>query len=224
MVRKDKIAYILTYCNSFGRTYQYPNDSIYHCILKTILSQNTSDLNRDRAYESLLDTFGDLGDIIKSDVSDVERSIKIGGLAKQKARTIKLFCEWCADRFGSDNMTEIVGWSDEKIISELTQIKGIGLKTVCIVMCFVLERDILPIDVHVNRILSRIGVVDSQRSPDKMFYSVSPMVPVGKHYYMHMNLIDFGRSTCSARSPKCSRCEIRVHCDYNNKKNYWMNV
>ena len=220
MVRKDKITYLITHFNSFGRNYAYPNATFFECMIRTILSQNTSDLNRDRAYEALTDRYPNIDSIYNASATEIEKLINIGGLAYQKSSSIKNFADWCIEN--ADACNNLAEMEDEDIISSLTDIKGVGIKTVCIYLSFCLRRDIIPVDVHVNRVFSRIGVVDREMGADKVFRNVNHHIPIGRHYYLHMNLIDFGRVVCRARSPRCELCELRAHCDYYNKKNYWL--
>ena len=220
MVRKDKITYLITHFNSFGRDYPYPDETFHECMIKTILSENTSDLNRDRAYDALSEKYSDIESVYNASVSDIEELIKVGGLAHQKSSSIKNFSDWYMN---NENIRRNISAMENKdIINSLINIKGVGLKTVCIYLSFCLKRDIIPVDVHVNRVFTRIGVVDREMGADKVFYHVNDNVPIGRHYYLHMNLIDFGRNVCRARSPKCMSCELNMHCDYYNKKNYWL--
>lgn len=220
MVRKDKITYLITHFNSSGTDYPYPDETFHECMIKTILSQNTSDLNRDRAYESLSAKCSDIYSIYNTSTNDIEKIIKVGGLAHQKSLSIKNFADWCMEN--DDICKNMPKMKNEDIISLLISIKGVGLKTICIYLSFCLKRDIIPIDVHVNRIFTRIGVVNKKMNADKLFSYVNPYVPIGRHYYLHMNLIDFGRSVCKAKSPQCTLCELNTHCDFYNKKNYWL--
>ena len=91
MVRKDKITYLITHFNSFGRNYDYPNETFFECMIRTILSQNTSDLNRDRAYHTLMDRYSDIDSVYNASISDIEELIKVGGPGCIQINILKIY-------------------------------------------------------------------------------------------------------------------------------------
>ena len=94
----------------------------------------------------------------------------------------------------------------------LTQIKGIGPKTAAIILLFSLGMPDFPVDTHVHRVTRRLGLVPEAADAVKTFRMMAPLVPDGKSYSLHMNLIRLGRTVCTARSPKCLHCPLYAHC------------
>ena len=58
-------------------------------LVTTILSQHTSDINSERAYDSLIAHFGSLEAVVEADVEEIAHVVRSGGLAQQKAPRIK---------------------------------------------------------------------------------------------------------------------------------------
>jgi endonuclease III len=180
-------------------------------LVATLLSQNTTDANSYRAWKKLRNKFPDYNSIYRARISSIEAAIKTGGMAKQKAGRIKALLKAIKLKYGRFSLDELHEKSDDAILEELTELKGIGVKTASCVLLFSLGRDSFPVDTHVHRILNRIGIVKTA-SPEKTFYAMQKLIPPQKMYSFHTNLIRFGRSTCTALRPGCNRCVLLKKC------------
>ncbi|MDH4071110.1 MAG: endonuclease III, partial [Ignavibacteria bacterium] len=103
------------------------------------------------------------------------------------------------------------------IIDELTSMNGVGPKTAACVLLFSLGRDIFPVDTHVHRICVRLGLAPESRTPDETFRRMIGLVPRGKGYAFHTNLIRFGRTVCRSNVPLCGECNLYRYCRYDRK-------
>ena len=184
------------------------------CLVKTILSQNTSDVNSSRAFMSLKSRFPRWEDVLEADEAEIAYAIRSGGLSKQKSRVIKDFLRWLKKEKGELNLDFLRDMDDEEVISLLTKHKGIGLKTAYIVLAFALGRDVFPVDTHVLRISKRLGLVPPKTPAEKAHRLLNPLIPKGKGFSFHVNLIRFGRTICTARNPKCHICPLTGLCDW----------
>lgn len=184
------------------------------CLVKTILSQNTSDVNSGRAFHSLKSRFPAWEDVLRADEAEIAYAIRSGGLSKQKSRVIKGFLEWLKKEKGEVSLDFLKDMDDEEVISLLTKHRGIGLKTAYIVLAFALGRDVFPVDTHVLRISKRLGLLPPKTSADKAHRLLNPLIPEGKGFSFHVNLIRFGRTICTARNPKCHICPLTGLCDW----------
>ena len=101
----------------------------------------------------------------------------------------------------------------EKVIEQFMQLKGIGIKTISVVLMFSCGVDIFPVDTHVQRICQRIGLVSAKTSAEKTHHLMQPKVPVGKSFSLHINMIHFGRAICKAQNPQCSNCPLTDICE-----------
>lgn len=182
-------------------------------LIATLLSQHTNDTNSYRAYTNLKRKFPTYEAILNARTSSIESAIRVGGLAKQKARRIQSLLKTIRTKYGTFHLEHLRDKSDEEIMHELTSFKGIGLKTAACVLLFSLGRNCFPVDTHVHRVLNRIGIVKTP-TPEKTFYLMENLVPPEKMYSFHTNLIRFGRSVCTSRDPSCFECPLRTYCLY----------
>ena len=186
-------------------------------LIATILSQNTNDINSHKAFTNLKSAFPELRSLGKVSPKKIESLIKVGGIAKKKSRTIVQVVkdvEKMFDKFDRRQLKRIKGAA---LIEELRKLKGVGYKTASCVLLFSLGDDnAFPVDTHVHRILNRIGVV-KEKTPDKTYLAVRDLVPHGRGYELHLNLIKFGRKTCMAQRPRCLECGLYDLCGWKDK-------
>lgn len=186
-------------------------------LIATILSQNTSDKNSFRAYTELRKRFARWDEVARAPLSLLKASIKSGGMANQKAARMKKILAAIKQRYGAYDLSSLVHKSNEAVIEELTSLYGVGLKTASCVLLFSLGRDVFPVDTHVHRICNRLGLVDGARSPESTFEQMKPIVPKGRGYSFHTNLIRFGRMICRSSHPRCHQCPLFDECRYEGK-------
>lgn len=185
-------------------------------LIATILSQNTNDKNSYKAFQNLKFNFENWDDVRKSDISKIENEIKIAGLGFQKATAIKNLLEELFNHTGNFNLEVLENLDENESIKYLTNFKGVGVKTASCVMLFSLDKNICPVDTHVQRTLNRIGIVKTS-SPDKTFFEINRNLPQGIAHSLHTNLIRLGREICKPKNYKCSICPIEKFCEFNQK-------
>ncbi len=186
-------------------------------LIGTILSQNTNDTNSDRAYSSLREKFPEWEDLLDADPKDIADAIRVGGLANQKAITIKEVLRWIKDTYGKLNLDFICDMDTEEVIRTFTSLKGIGPKTVNVMLLFACGRDVFPVDTHIHRVSGRLGLIPPKTSREKAHELMAKTVPEGKSYSFHINLINFGRTVCGAQNPKCHICPLFDDCTYDGR-------
>lgn len=186
-------------------------------LIATILSQNTNDKNSHRAYTALRRRLPTWEEVARAQERTVRGLIRSGGMANQKAARIKQTLEEVRRRHGSYDLHQLQSRTDQEIIEELTSLHGVGLKTAACVLLFSLRRDIFPVDTHVHRICDRLGLTPGCTTPEKTFFAMRSMVPRGKGYSFHTNLIRFGRRICRSSSPACDLCPLYAECSYEGK-------
>jgi endonuclease-3 len=181
-------------------------------LIQTILSQNTNDRNRDKAYQRLKARFPNWEDVFKAKTKSIVSAIRPGGLANQKARWISEILRWIKEREGKLSLASLNKMSKEEIEKTLGSLKGIGPKTVHCLLLFGLEREVFPVDTHVLRVGKRLGFIPKEMNAEKAHPWMAPLVPKKKSLSLHLNLIRFGRSLCSGRNPKCDICFLSRDC------------
>lgn len=187
-------------------------------LIATILSQNTNDKNSHRAYLQLRKKFHRWSDVASAPLSSIVSSIRVGGMANQKAPRIKETLCAVRERFGGYGLSALDTMENSNIIGELTRINGVGVKTAACVLLFSMGRDVFPVDTHVHRICGRLGLAPGRTTPEKTFHFMQTLVPEGKGYSFHTNLIRFGRRVCRSNQPACNVCPLFDECIFPDKK------
>ena len=183
-------------------------------LVATILSQNTNDKNSHRAYLSLRKEFSSWERAAAAPLRKLKAAIRTGGMANQKAPRIKNILHGTRERYGKFDLSSLRTKSNDDAIAELTEFPGVGAKTASCVLLFSLGRDVFPVDTHVHRICTRLGLVPSKGTPEKTFELMRKRVPRGKAYSFHTNLIRFGRRVCRSTAPICGICPLYGECVY----------
>ncbi len=218
MTSQEKIAAIIDRLEArFGEEKWQPGRDPLDVLVLTILSQNTTDLNRDRAYQRLRQRFPHWHDALQGDVEELEDALRPGGLARQKSRRIQEILRWVQETQGRMTLDFVCDLSVEKAIDLLTRLPGVGVKTVAVVLAFACGKDVFPVDTHVHRICRRLGLVPNDASAEKTFYLMEKRVPPGKKFSFHINLLRHGRTLCKARQPRCLECPVYEYCEYDGK-------
>lgn len=190
-----------------------PEDPVDMLIL-TVLSQSTSDHNRDLAFADLKCRYPTWEEAASASPEDLAKAIRSGGLANQKAKRILDILAWLKANKGGYTLDWVNGIPAEQTISELTSLNGIGVKTVAVLLCFSFDVDIFPVDVHVHRICKRLGLVPEKASAEKTHHLMQPLVPEGRSGDFHLNLLKLGRSFCRPTNPDCENCPVSGVCEW----------
>jgi len=183
-------------------------------LVSTILSQNTNDINRDAAYESLLTRFPEWEQVRDAPEGAVIDAIRIAGLANQKGPAIQNALRQITKERGSINLDFLRDFSNQQASQWLEKLKGVGPKTAAIVMLFALDMPAFPVDTHVYRVTGRLGIRPPKMSPAKAHEYLAEQFPPETYYPVHLNLIRLGREICKARQPLCQQCPLKEICEY----------
>lgn len=183
-------------------------------LVSTILSQNTNDTNRDRAFNSLRERFPTWEEVRDAPPEEVIEAIRTAGLANQKGPRIQGVLKEISDQRGEINLDFLEEFSPEEARDWLMQFKGVGPKTAAIVLQFSLGKPAFPVDTHIFRVSGRIGLRPPQMNADKAHDHLANLFPPETYYAAHLNIIRLGREICQARRPDCSICPLQKLCAY----------
>jgi endonuclease-3 len=181
-------------------------------LIFTVLSQNTSDVNRDRAWASMKRAFPKWSDALAAPTAKLEDAIRMGGLAKTKAPRIQAILREIVDREGKISLAKLRRMSDDDVAGYLGTLPGVGPKTVACVLAFSLGRSVLPVDTHVHRIGERLRFYPPRTPELRAQRAYEALVPPEDRVETHVSLIAHGRTTCTALRPACERCVIADLC------------
>jgi endonuclease-3 len=198
----------------YGRPQWRPHLEPISELVSTILSQNTSDVNRDRAYERLRSRFASWEEVRDGPVEAIEEAIRPAGLAQQKAPRIKKALAFITQEEGELSLDFLKDMPVDEAKAWLTQINGVGPKTAAIILLFSLGMPAFPVDTHVHRVTGRLGLIDPKVSAEKAHDLLEDLLPPDWYYPFHLNVIRHGREICHARNPKCEICPLQDLCDY----------
>ncbi|MBK8782273.1 MAG: endonuclease III [Anaerolineales bacterium] len=186
-------------------------------LVSTILSQNTNDINRDRAFESLRAKLPTWEAVRDAEEEDVINAIRPAGLANQKGPRIQQVLRAITAERGALNLDFLAGLPIEEARSWLTKFNGVGPKTAAIVLCFSLNMPAFPVDTHVYRVTGRLGLRPEKMTVEQAHPYLESVFPPETYYAGHLNFIRLGREICHARKPNCPQCPINKLCEYKDK-------
>ncbi|HEY1359896.1 MAG TPA: endonuclease III [Thermoleophilaceae bacterium] len=196
-------------CAEYGRPIPRPHRAPVDELVLTVLSQNTNDRNRDVAYARLRERFESWDEVRDAPVDEVEDAIRPGGLAPTKAVRIKDILEALDD--GLD-------WLADSPVEEgrayLEALPGVGRKTAACVLLFSFGLPEIPVDTHVFRVGTRLGLFRPGASFEEAHDEILRLADPDDAYEIHVLLIRHGRRTCTARAPRCEECPLRRMCPY----------
>jgi endonuclease-3 len=183
-------------------------------LVSTILSQNTNDANRDRAFVALRARFSTWQAVEDARAEDIIAAIRPAGLANQKGPRIQQVLRAITAQRGALDLEFLRDWPVDEARAWLTQFKGVGPKTASIVLLFALGRPAFPVDTHVHRVTGRLGLRPEAMTADQCHQHFEALFAPETYAAAHLNLIRHGREVCHARNPECLRCVLKRYCPF----------
>ena len=210
-----------------GRIYwekTYGGRAAFECLVRTVLSQNTSDVASQPAHDALVDRYdagGDLAEALADARQDeLAETISSAGLYNQKSETlIRLAGRICDEYGGADGFDEFVREGDPEAVRDvLLSMKGVGPKTAdCVLLFAGGNPGVFPVDTHVHRIARRMGLAPADADHEGVRAALEASVPADACGFGHTAMIQFGRDHCTARKPACldgpEACPLYEHCE-----------
>ncbi|OIO39029.1 MAG: hypothetical protein AUJ75_01920 [Candidatus Omnitrophica bacterium CG1_02_49_10] len=204
----------------YGRGRGKPRADAVGELIKTVLSQNTSDINSERAYAALKRRYGSWNLLLRSTPAVIADTIRSGGLADMKALRIKEILKEIVKREGRLSLSRLKGMSDGDALKYLISLKGVGVKTASVVLLFSFKRPLMPVDTHVFRVARRIGLIPKDTSVLEAHAILTEVTPDKLITDIHLDLIEHGREICKAQRPLCDKCIVRGCCDHYKSRRY----
>jgi len=184
-------------------------------LVLTILSQNTADVNSFRAFTALRARYATWDDALAAPTDELEDVIRPGGLAFTKSRRIQhVLAEVHDATAGSWDLGFLGTMPLEEARAWLTALPGIGRKTASIILLFNFGRPAMPVDTHVHRVATRLGMLPPRTPLDRAHDLLEEVLRPEEMYAFHVELIRHGRDTCRAPRPVCGLCPLTDVCAY----------
>lgn len=202
---------------AYGRQRWECSGKAVDLLVGTILSQNTSDANSSAGYRQLRRSFRSWNRVADAPVEDVQRCIRVSGLANIKAPRIqRILREIRTDR-GSINLEFLRLLPPEEALAYLMRFNGVGPKTAHCVLLFSFGMPVFPVDTHIFRIAGRLGLLPRGATAESAHGTLTRLIAPEDRYAMHILLIQHGRRTCRARSPLCQWCCLPDMCPHGRR-------
>ncbi len=203
-----------------GERYGHPQwagprvDAVSELVL-TILSQNTADTNSFRAFKALRERYATWDEVLNAPTDELEEVIRPGGLAPTKSKRIQhILAEVHAQTNGTWDLSFLGEWPLEEARNWLMSLPGIGRKTASIVLLFNFGRPVMPVDTHVHRVTTRLGMLPPRTPLDRAHDLLEEVLQPEEMYPFHVETIRHGRDTCRAPRPICGFCPLTDICPY----------
>jgi endonuclease-3 len=197
---------------AYGEKVRRRLDDPLESLIRTVLSQNTNDVNRDRAFDTMRAAFPTWRAVMHAPTRKLADAIRVGGIANVKSGRIQRILRRIEARFGALDLTSLRTLSPDEAAAILGGFDGVGLKTVKCVQVFALGQDVFPVDTHIFRLSKRMGFVEAKATREHAHEVMERLVPPAKRYSFHLNMIEHGRRVCTARRPLCADCVLRRSC------------
>lgn len=189
-------------------------------LILTVLSQSTNDRNRDVAFLALRERFPTWEAVRDAPVDEIELAIRPGGISRIKSARIKAILGAITDtapEHGADpddplSLDWLVGEPVPEAQRYLTSLPGVGRKTAACVLLFALGMRDVPVDTHVSRVGTRLGLFRPGAPFEELHDEMLTLTPPGEELELHLNLLRHGRRTCHARRPACGDCVLNRIC------------
>jgi endonuclease III len=198
----------------YGRPVLRPHHAPIDELVLTVLSQNTNDRNRDVAYFRLRERFPTWDAVREAPVEEVEEAIRPGGLAPTKSVRIHQIL----DAIGEDDLLWLADAPLDEAREYLVGLPGVGRKTAACVLLFSFGRPDVPVDTHVYRVGTRLGLFRPGASFEEAHDELLRLCDPEDAYELHVLLIRHGRRICVARSPRCPECPLKRMCPYGRER------
>jgi endonuclease-3 len=193
----------------YGRPLAPPHGHGLDELILTVLSQSTNDRNRDVAFLRLRAAFGSWEAVRDAPNAEVEEAIRPGGISKVKSVRIQAILRDIGDPLSLDHLADV---SVEQGREELIALPGVGRKTAACVLLFAFGKRDVPVDTHVSRVGTRLGLFREKAPFDELHDRALALTPPGQELELHVNLLRHGRRTCHARRPDCGGCALLRMC------------
>ncbi len=203
--------------NALYKTYGAPkriftHEDPFQTLIMTIISQNSSAGNAAKAYAKLSNKFKITPEALgKGNIRQIEECLRVGGLYRNKAKTIKNVARTIFDRY-EGNISQLLDLSFEQARKQLMQFQGVGPKTADVVLLFSAGKRVIPVDTHVNRVSKRLGFTPVKGKYEEVRKNLEALYDSKNYAAVHLLLILHGRRCCKARNPLCKDCQISIYC------------
>jgi len=198
----------------YGDPRHHNKDDPLDELIFIILSGKTSEESYLRTFDALKSRFPTWVDLLSSLPGEVERLISPGGLGRKKGNQIRRLLQAVSEGQGKADLGYLRSMNTNEVEDFLVSLPGVGLKSAKCVTMYSLGRRSFPVDTHVRRVLTRLGMVAISRLDDRAQDHLESVVPPDLRYKLHVNAITLGRVLCLPAKPRCQECPVSELCEF----------
>ena len=199
----------------YGRPLAPPHGQGLEELILTVLSQSTNDRNRDVAYLRLRARFATWEAVRDAPNAEVEAAIRPGGISKVKSARIQAILRDVGEPL---SLAHLASLSVDEARAELVALPGVGRKTAACVLLFAFGMRDVPVDTHVSRVGTRLGLFREKAPFEELHDEMLALTPRGEELELHVNMLRHGRRTCHARQPACAECALLRMCPFGARR------
>ena len=186
--------------------------SPFQTLIHTILSQNTNDRNSDAAMRKLRKRYRITPKVLsKARVRDVVQCIRCAGLYRSKAPRIINVSKIINLQYAGQ-LSPILKLPYDQAKKKLTDMPGVGPKTADILLAFVANHPVIPVDTHIARVSKRLEIAPPNADYERIRRDLEHLISSPNRLQLHLSLIAFGRAICRAPTPHCTICPVSHLC------------
>lgn len=217
MVRKNNKDRARKILQKLKRSFELPKwvsskQDPFETLIITIISQNTSDRNTEKAFQNLSQKFPITPEVLaKAETSEIEECLKVAGLYRNKAKVIKKVSKIILEKFNG-NLKPILAMPFEDARKTLLRLLGVGPKTADVLLLFSANKPTVPVDTHVKRVSKRLKLAPADGDYEDVRCSLQLLYKPEDYLAVHILLILLGRKYCKAPKPICKPCPVRTLC------------
>ncbi|WP_162054960.1 endonuclease III domain-containing protein [Pontibacter pamirensis] len=187
-----------------------------HELISTMLSHRTNHADEEKAYNTMLDRFGDWEGVMNADVDELADAVQTTRYPLQKAPQIQQTLRIIKEERGEISIGFLKEMPVQEAMDWLTKLPGVGLKTATLLLLFNFKKPVLPVDTHVFRVSQRVGLIGAKVTANKAHDLLLRMLPPDaiELFNFHKHLFWHGQRVCTFYSPKCGECVLNSICNY----------
>ena len=181
----------------------------FELLVAVILSAQCTDKRVNMTTPALFEAYPTPQDMAEATAEDIFPYIKSISYPNNKAKHLAAMARMLCEEFGGEVPSDL---------KELQRLPGVGRKTANVIGAVIWQKEVMPVDTHVFRVAARIGLSRGAKTPLQTELQLEKNIPSHLLPIAHHWLILHGRYVCTARSPKCAECGIKVWCRHFSAK------
>ncbi|WP_242927966.1 endonuclease III domain-containing protein [Pontibacter vulgaris] len=187
-----------------------------HELISTMLSHRTTHKDEEKAYDTMLERFGDWEGVMNADVDELADAIQTTRYPGQKAPQIQQTLRLIKEERGEMNIDFLKDMPVDEAMAWLTKLPGVGLKTATLLLLFNFKKPVMPVDTHVFRVSQRVGIIGAKVTANKAHDILLQMLPEDpvELFNFHIHMLRHGQKICTWYTPKCEECVLSHICNY----------